>query len=62
MPVPSTAAEEAQPEAIEAITVTGIRLGVEAAIAVKRKSDEVIEVVSAEIDRAMSVGSHAPGR
>ncbi len=48
MPMLARAAEEAQPEAIEAITVTGIRLGVEAAIAVKRHSDEVVEVVSAE--------------
>jgi TonB-dependent receptor len=45
---PTRAAEDAAPDTIEEVTVTGIRLGVEAAINVKKKSDEIIEAVSAE--------------
>ena len=49
LPVQVRAANEVQPsDQIEEVTVTGIRLGVEAAISVKRKSDEIVEVVSAE--------------
>lgn len=42
------AADAASSDTLQEVTVTGIRLGVEAAISVKRNSDEIVEAVSAE--------------
>ncbi|MFG6489510.1 TonB-dependent receptor [Roseateles sp. BYS78W] len=41
-------AQEAQPQQLETVTVTGIRKGIEAAISVKKNSDNIVEAVSAE--------------
>jgi iron complex outermembrane recepter protein len=43
---PTTPAADAQK--IEAVTVTGIRRGIEAAISQKRNSDSIVEAISAE--------------
>src|ERR1700730_8960472 len=49
MPAPLQAADAtASNEVLEEVTVTGIRASIETAIAVKRQSNEEIEVVSAE--------------
>lgn len=41
-------AQQAQPQQLETVTVTGIRKGIEDAISVKRNSDAIVEAISAE--------------
>ena len=41
-------AQQAQPQQLETVTVTGIRKGIEAAISVKRNSVSIVEAISAE--------------
>ncbi|MCY4744162.1 TonB-dependent receptor [Pelomonas sp. UHG3] len=44
----SATAQQAAPQQLETVTVTGIRKGIEAAISVKRNSDSIVEAISAE--------------
>lgn len=44
----SACAQQQQPQQLETVTVTGIRKGIEAAISVKKNSDNILESVSAE--------------
>ncbi len=41
-------AQQASPQQLETVTVTGIRKGIEAAISVKRNNDSIVEAISAE--------------
>lgn len=41
-------AQQAQPQQLETVTVTGIRKGIEDAISVKRNNDSIVEAISAE--------------
>lgn len=44
----SATAQQATPQQLETVTVTGIRKGIEAAISVKRNNDSIVEAISAE--------------
>lgn len=47
-PTPQPATTTQEPPAVQSITVTGIRRGIEEAISVKKNSDMIIETISAE--------------
>ena len=48
LPAPGYAADEAQPDTMEAITVTGIRASIQSAIQIKRESSDIVEAISSE--------------
>ena len=48
LPAPGYAADEAQPDAMEAITVTGIRASMQSAIQITRESSDIVEAISSE--------------